>query len=107
MGTTYYETPDREAVRQQLLSVVRNDVGHELFTANSLLDLVALLDQGAENMVREDQVDPDHMDDARVAVHDLLATLVAVRDESGESHFQETTVSQAWMRLCPGFWPVC
>jgi hypothetical protein len=107
MGVGPQERPDRAAVRQLLLDVVRNDAGHELFTANSLLDLLALVDEAAQTVAAEGDLGSARLEDARRAVRVLLSTLADVRDETGESAFRETTIAEARLRLCPGFWPFC
>ena len=82
-------------------------MGHELFTANSLLDLVEMLESGAANMVADDRLADWDLDRSAKATDDLLDELASVRSELGSPSFTEETVSRSRRRLCPGFWPFC
>jgi hypothetical protein len=96
------------AARELMLNEIRNQLGHELFTANSLLDLLAVIEDAAGNMVTTDKLTGEHMQLAVTRTHNLLAQLSVARTESESVFFQEITVATAQSRLlCPGFWPFC
>jgi hypothetical protein len=105
--TEYYDDPRGRIARDRMLGAVRSQLGHEPFTANSLLDLVQWIEVGAAEMVAQGRLDPDDMDRAEGATFDLLHTLSNVRLELDSPVFTEESVNAARIRLCPGFFPFC
>ena len=103
----FYDDPRGRIARDRLLSVVRNQLGHEPFTANSLLDLLWLIEQGAANMVANDELDPEDMNRAESAAVGLLQELSNIRLQDGFPFFTEESINAVRIQLCPGFWPFC
>ena len=95
-------------IQAMLLNEVRNSAGHELFTANCLLDLVGVLDRAANEMVQEQRVGPADLDRATGVVRSLLEAMGAERQVLGYVEFREDILQRALARLgCPGIWPIC
>ena len=94
------------AAHNRLMNVLRNDVGHELFTANCLLDVVADLDRAAQMMASEGRMTPDDIEEAEDALRVVLRGMVDVRADFGYSEFREDTWFEAKRRFCPR-WPIC
>ena len=103
----FYDDPRGRIARDRWLGMVRDQLGHEAFTANSLLDLLWLIEQGAATMVAHDELDNEHMDRAESATVDLLRELSNVRLRDGSPIFTEESISAVRIQLCPGFWPFC
>ena len=103
----FYDDPRGAIARDRLLGMVRGQLGHEPFTANSLLDLLWLIEQGVATMVTNDELDDEHLDRAESATFDLLRELSNVRLRDGLPFFTEESVNAVRIQLCPGFWPFC
>jgi hypothetical protein len=116
VGERFFDDERGVTARELMLNEIRSQLGHELFTANSFLDLLALVEGGAGNMVKENELTDDHLLRARSSTQELLDSLSNIRDASEAepafsgrtlAFFQETTVEATRRRWCPGFWPFC
>jgi hypothetical protein len=96
---------DAGQIEQQLLNEVRAARGHDLFTANSALDLVMFIRGGAETMVAESRTSEDDLTQAKQNLRRFLDEMDAARVELGYSEFREDTGGLA-RRICP-LWPFC
>lgn len=105
--SAFYDDPRGVTARARMLNEVRSRLGHEQFTANSLLDLLDLLEQGAGNMVANDELTDEEMDRSVEATVELLTLASSIRANTGSLSFEETTIGATRGRMCPGFWPFC
>ena len=97
---------DAEQIERQLLNEIRAARGHAVFTANSLLDLVAMIHEGASRMVDEGHVGDEDLRRAKDNLRRFLDEMEAGRVELGYSEYREDVVSWARRKLCP-LWPIC
>jgi hypothetical protein len=96
-----------DQIEQQLLNEIRAARGHEVFTANSLLDLLYVIEQGARRMVAEGQTSARDVARAKKNLSRFLAEMDAERARLGYAEFREETGGRARSTLCPGLWPFC
>src|SRR5215211_5059831 len=96
---------DADQLELRLLNEVRNARGHEVFTANSALDLVGLIHEAARRMVAEGRTAEEDFDEARANLRRFLHEMERAKVELGYSEFREDTVGWA-RRICP-LWPFC
>jgi len=97
---------DSEQIERQLLNEIRAARGHAVFTANSLLNLVAMIHEGAHTMVAEGRVSDRDMRKAKDNLRRFLDEMESGRVELGYSEYREDVVSWARRKLCP-LWPIC
>ena len=97
---------DADQIERQLLNEVRAARGHDVFTGNSLLDLLMLIQSGAETMVAEGRTSEDDVNEAKANLRHFLDEMESGRVELGYSEFREDVVQWARRRLCP-LWPIC
>lgn len=97
---------DENEILAQFDNWLRGSYGHERFTANSFLDLLHELRDGAARMVREGRTSRNDMNDALAALGTLLGEMATMRDQLGYSEFREDTVHRAKFSICP-IWPFC
>lgn len=104
----YYDDSRGMAARYRMLNEVRSQVGHDPFTANCMLDLVAEFDNAAARMVDENRLEESDLAEAAAAARILLAAMAEVKQSAGFAEFREETLYGAKGRLCPpGLWPFC
>jgi hypothetical protein len=93
-------------IEELLFNDVRQNWGHELFTANSALDFVDLIRTAAKKMVAQRRTGAEDLEKARANLRRFVGEMEVVKDENGWKEFREQTVSEALRRLCP-LWPFC
>ena len=98
---------DAEQIEEQLLNALRGMAHGDVFTGASAVDLVQLLRRAARRMGAEGRTSEADVAAAVESLRTFLAEMEKARDEWGLTEFHEETVSHAWTKLCPGFWPFC
>jgi hypothetical protein len=97
---------DRAAIWARFDNHIRSTNGHEVFSANSLLDLLGWINNGVELMVDDGRTSEEDLSAALSNFDNVMAAMGDVRSEAGVEHFTEESVNAAFARLCPIF-PFC
>jgi hypothetical protein len=97
---------DADQIERQLLNEIRARRGQDLFTANSLLNLLAMVQEGANRMVAEGKDSEEDLREAKANLWRFLDAMEEGRDKLGYTEYREDVVSWARKRLCP-LWPIC
>jgi hypothetical protein len=97
---------DAESIELQLQSEVRAKKGHDLFTGNSALDLVAFIREGARAMAAEGRTSEDDLNEAKANLHRFFEEMETGRVELEYDEYREDVVEWARSKLCP-MWPFC
>jgi hypothetical protein len=107
MGTGMSAETDLLRITERLFYEVRNTRHDQLFTAASAADLFLKIVEGAATMVEQRRTTENDLDEALANLDRVLAEMDTVKASDGLSAFEEATVSAAFIRLCPGFFPFC
>lgn len=97
---------DADQIERQLLNEIRAARGHAVFTANSLLDLLAMIQEGANRMVAEGRNSEQDLREAKANLRRFLDAMEERRIELDYREYREKLVSWARKKLCP-LWPIC
>jgi len=98
---------DADRIAERLLYALRDARHDDVFSGASAVDLVLRIRDGAKTMVDQERTSEDDLAEATENLLLALAEMDEARVRFGLTEFQELTVSEAFVKLCPGFWPFC
>ena len=98
---------DADQIEERLLYELRGARHDDVFTGASAVDLVLALRRGAKRMVAEDRTSEADLAIASQNLRVFLGEMDRARVRLELAEFHERTVSDAFLKLCPGFWPFC
>ena len=97
---------DADQIERQLLNEIRARRGQDLFTANSLLNLLAMVQEGANRMVAEGKNSEQDLREAKANLRRFLDAMEEGRIALDYAEYREDVVDWARKKLCP-LWPIC
>jgi hypothetical protein len=97
---------DADQIERQLLNEIRARRGQDLFTANSLLNLLAMVHEGANRMVAEGRDSEQDLREAKANLRRFLDVMEEGRLKLKYPEYREKVVTWARKKVCP-LWPIC